>query len=327
MEEVLQNVISLSQKFDGLDRRVDALNMVRRRICVHTMIHTETTCQLNQTQLRALQAIQEQQGQLLALLSPVVPLVEAIPLHIDAAKNDLKDRIHQAQPLTAALQDSLVNLKDTVTTSLGSLTSALHHFPPCSMPRVSRSPPCPPRSTPAKRKSDSCDSSPRKSTKRVQHDLRPSQNEHSQMIVDQLAFGSIHSSLVSPISSLQTAMHSHSYETSSTLTPDQSYSNQSKSLLPSFSVSDALLSDESALDNISYPLHQTSPPHPSTGYPECGDALSSVAAVAPIHSVTGSLGDNSGAPTDPPPTIDSPVKVGVPIPTLALSTSHRSQLP
>lgn len=305
--------------------------MVSRRICVHAVIRTEATHKLNQTQLRALQAIQEQQGQLIALLSPVIPLVEAIPLHIDAAKNDLKDSVRQAQPLTAALQDSLVNLKDTVTTSLASLTSAVHQLPHCSATRVSRSPfSSPSRSTPAKRKSDSCDLSPRSSTKRVQRDPRPPQNENSQLTVDQLAFGSIHSSLASSISSSQTAMHSHSYETSSTLTPDQSYSNQSKSLLPSFSVPDALLSDESALDNISRFPRQTSPLHSSTGYPECGDAFSSVAAVAPVHpvhSVTGSLGDNSGAPFGPPPMIDSPVKVGVPIPTLAFSTPHRSQSP
>ncbi|KZT21174.1 hypothetical protein NEOLEDRAFT_792157 [Neolentinus lepideus HHB14362 ss-1] len=46
-----------------------------------------------QTQMQTLQSIQDQQVQLLTSLAPILPLLQAIPAHIDAAKGDIKDVI------------------------------------------------------------------------------------------------------------------------------------------------------------------------------------------------------------------------------------------
>ncbi|GJE93323.1 hypothetical protein PsYK624_094820 [Phanerochaete sordida] len=78
LDQMRQKLATLDGKVDALDRRVDALHM------------------LNQTQLKALHAIQDQQVQLLTALAPVLPLLRTIPLHIDAAKADVKQTVRDA---------------------------------------------------------------------------------------------------------------------------------------------------------------------------------------------------------------------------------------
>ncbi len=55
------------------------------------------TCQLNQTQFQALQTIQDQQSQILSALLPVLPLLQSVPLHIENARNQVKDSLSELQ--------------------------------------------------------------------------------------------------------------------------------------------------------------------------------------------------------------------------------------
>ncbi len=55
------------------------------------------TCQLNQTQSQALQTIQDQQSQILSALLPVLPLLQSVPLHIENARNQVKDSLSELQ--------------------------------------------------------------------------------------------------------------------------------------------------------------------------------------------------------------------------------------
>ncbi|KAI9064006.1 hypothetical protein FKP32DRAFT_1625651, partial [Trametes sanguinea] len=75
LDKVATSVCNLSAKLDALDKKLDHLNM------------------LNATQSQALQTIHDQQGQLLLTLGPILPLLQAVPLHIDNARNHLKDSI------------------------------------------------------------------------------------------------------------------------------------------------------------------------------------------------------------------------------------------
>lgn len=55
------------------------------------------TFQLNQTQSQTLQTIQDQQGQILSALLPVLPLLQSVPLHIENARNQVKNSISELQ--------------------------------------------------------------------------------------------------------------------------------------------------------------------------------------------------------------------------------------
>ncbi|OJT14480.1 hypothetical protein TRAPUB_8980, partial [Trametes pubescens] len=75
VREVTKDLSHLSSRLESLDKKIDSLSS------------------LNQTQSQALQIIQQQQGQLLAALVPVLPLLQNVPLQIENARDRVKDSI------------------------------------------------------------------------------------------------------------------------------------------------------------------------------------------------------------------------------------------
>ncbi|KAI0369180.1 hypothetical protein BV20DRAFT_416286 [Pilatotrama ljubarskyi] len=75
IREMSKDLSHLSIRLDSLDKKIDSLSM------------------LTQTQSQALQTIQDQQGQLLAALTPILPLIQAVPLHIESARDRVKDAV------------------------------------------------------------------------------------------------------------------------------------------------------------------------------------------------------------------------------------------
>ncbi|CAL1715561.1 unnamed protein product [Somion occarium] len=75
LDEVQKNVSSLSRRFDSLSKQVEILHL------------------LNQTQSQSLQMLQEQQGQLLASVVPLLPLLQALPLHLDVSRTNVKESL------------------------------------------------------------------------------------------------------------------------------------------------------------------------------------------------------------------------------------------
>ncbi|KAJ3529062.1 hypothetical protein NM688_g7908 [Phlebia brevispora] len=70
-----QEIKDLQERLASVDRRLEALD--NRFDILHL---------LNQTQSQTLQALQDQQTQLISSLAPVLPLLQAIPLHVNTAK-------------------------------------------------------------------------------------------------------------------------------------------------------------------------------------------------------------------------------------------------
>ncbi|KAF8629070.1 hypothetical protein AX15_003566 [Amanita polypyramis BW_CC] len=94
----------VSQRLENIDKRLDAIQTL-----------SQTHAQSLQTQIRAIQAIQEQQCNMLATIIPLVPLLQAVPLHIDSAKNSLLDTLQkQAHHHTKATQTSPVIQMPTI---------------------------------------------------------------------------------------------------------------------------------------------------------------------------------------------------------------------
>ncbi|KAF8624030.1 hypothetical protein AX17_007236 [Amanita inopinata Kibby_2008] len=80
----------VSQRLENLDKRLDALQTL-----------SQTHAQSLQTHIQAVQSIQEQQCTILAVITPLLPLIQAIPLHIDSAKNALSDLFRKQTPCYA----------------------------------------------------------------------------------------------------------------------------------------------------------------------------------------------------------------------------------
>ncbi|KAF8892132.1 hypothetical protein BD779DRAFT_1511049 [Infundibulicybe gibba] len=74
-EELDQLRKDVGYKLEALDKRLDAMHLCNQS-------HAQTL----QIQSRALQTLQEQQGTILAAVMPILPLVQALPLYVDAAK-------------------------------------------------------------------------------------------------------------------------------------------------------------------------------------------------------------------------------------------------
>ncbi|KAF8647750.1 hypothetical protein AX16_006585 [Volvariella volvacea WC 439] len=68
--------------FQSTEKRLDAMHLLN-----------QTLVQSIQTQLQAMQTIQEQQGATLTALMPLQPLLQSIPTHIDNARTDIMDTI------------------------------------------------------------------------------------------------------------------------------------------------------------------------------------------------------------------------------------------
>ncbi|KAI0832143.1 hypothetical protein BC628DRAFT_1351874 [Trametes gibbosa] len=75
IREVAKDMSYLSSRLEALDKKIDSLNS------------------LNQNQSYALQAIQDQQGQLLIALAPILPLLQTVPLHVENARDRVKNSL------------------------------------------------------------------------------------------------------------------------------------------------------------------------------------------------------------------------------------------
>ncbi|KAI0714202.1 hypothetical protein C8T65DRAFT_155621 [Cerioporus squamosus] len=84
VREVSKDLSAFATRLEALDKKIDTLNV------------------LNQTQSQALQTIQDQQGQILSALLPVLPLLQSVPLHIENARNQVKDSISELQRRVSA---------------------------------------------------------------------------------------------------------------------------------------------------------------------------------------------------------------------------------
>ncbi|KAK0199253.1 hypothetical protein DFS33DRAFT_953626 [Desarmillaria ectypa] len=83
MEEFFKG---MQLRLDGLDKRVDAMQLLY-----------QNNSQTLQSQSQALQTIQDQQGTILSALMPLLPLLQAVPLHIETARNSIKETIVQSR--------------------------------------------------------------------------------------------------------------------------------------------------------------------------------------------------------------------------------------
>ncbi|TCD69469.1 hypothetical protein EIP91_007595 [Steccherinum ochraceum] len=138
LDELHQKYSAMDARLTSLDGKVDALHM------------------LNQTQSQALQTIQDQQCQLLAALTPVLPLLQTIPLHVENAKHDIKDFIFNTQKATSVdLQSQLSSVSTQLRENLVS-TLSRPTPPPSVAPReATYSSSVSERCAPKRRKTDS----------------------------------------------------------------------------------------------------------------------------------------------------------------------------
>ncbi|KAK7683400.1 hypothetical protein QCA50_013662 [Cerrena zonata] len=78
LEHLNKDVTVMSRRLESLSKEVEILHMV------------------NQTQSRTLASIQEQQSQLISSITPLLPLVQAIPLHIESSRTYFKEHLDDA---------------------------------------------------------------------------------------------------------------------------------------------------------------------------------------------------------------------------------------
>ncbi|KAJ7600537.1 hypothetical protein C8J56DRAFT_11285 [Mycena floridula] len=81
----------LDKRAGGIDKRIDALQTI-----------TKSFAQTLQTQAQALQNLQDQQATIIATLTPLLPLLQAVPLHIDAARSKISDSLQKIAPAPAS---------------------------------------------------------------------------------------------------------------------------------------------------------------------------------------------------------------------------------
>ncbi|KAI0946930.1 hypothetical protein AcV7_009514 [Taiwanofungus camphoratus] len=79
IDELQADLVAVDSKLHALDKKMDLLHM------------------LNQTQTQALQTLQDQQGKMLTALTPILPLLQAVPLHIDNARNRVEEVLRGKQ--------------------------------------------------------------------------------------------------------------------------------------------------------------------------------------------------------------------------------------
>ncbi|KAI0825554.1 hypothetical protein BC629DRAFT_6850 [Irpex lacteus] len=322
VEELLKTVELLTQKFDGLDRRIDALNM------------------LNQTQLRTLQTIQEQQGQLLTLISPLTPLIESIPLYIDSAKNDIKNSVREAEALTGTLRDNIVDLKTALVASLSSCSARNSARTPA---RVAPLSPCssPSQSPPKKRRKAnehpldhlSSRSTPSKKQRLIQSQLDFSfavlLSKKKRNSIDIPSESAQNSYLQSPreniLRSYTSALDNSSLAWSSQVPSQLEVDETSQTLVPS-NASSSLQSSlscpsRSVEDTFAHPTRQVFSELPAYGN------VSSAVAEEGETPVPSSFGNMSSAITTPTPAMNSSHKAGIVTPASAPSCPTRPLSP
>ncbi|CCM06134.1 uncharacterized protein FIBRA_08384 [Fibroporia radiculosa] len=99
VEGLRKDIISVERKLETLDKKMDTL-------------HT-----LNQTQSQTLQALQDQQVKLLENVVAMLPLLQTMPLHIENARNAVKDTIRESEIFSrpiVALQNALTRKQEHI---------------------------------------------------------------------------------------------------------------------------------------------------------------------------------------------------------------------
>jgi hypothetical protein len=88
----------VDRRLEALDKRVDAIQAVLAQ--QFNPLVSSPSIKLNQSQAQTLQiqtqtlhTIQDQQGTIITALMPLLPLLQAVPLHIESARNGLNDTI------------------------------------------------------------------------------------------------------------------------------------------------------------------------------------------------------------------------------------------
>ncbi|KAI0690306.1 hypothetical protein BC835DRAFT_190188 [Cytidiella melzeri] len=280
--------------------------------------------------------MQEQQGKLLTLLSPIIPLIEAIPLHIDSAKNDIKQSVREVNALTTTLQDSLMLFKNEMSASVSTC------FRPTPVRLVPLSPVSSPRrSTPRKRRRTTDNPEDLSSSELATEPLPglgPTLDEiNTKSVRPALAPNAIASS-----SQLCYPTTTESYGTSQTLVYDENYSsNLDRSLSdPSDSesahpiVSSLTASGPREPEGLAHPIHQplhfhTIPEEPVGVYSSSPPAVIAVIAQDSRPSTGSSSPHMSNAfnarPTDS--TSKTPVPMTIPAPKLHCSEVDETVVP
>ncbi|KAF7794400.1 hypothetical protein EIP86_005534 [Pleurotus ostreatoroseus] len=103
VEELRKSFVSVDRRLEALDKRFDVLHL------------------LNQTQSQALQAVQEQQVQLMSSIAPILSLLQSIPIRIDSTKFEIKDAIKDVRRTPHTVRNA--SHSRTSTSSSGTLTA------------------------------------------------------------------------------------------------------------------------------------------------------------------------------------------------------------
>ncbi|KAI0741728.1 hypothetical protein C8Q80DRAFT_1195826 [Daedaleopsis nitida] len=91
VHELSMNLSALGSRMEALDKKLDMLNS------------------LNQTHCQVLQTIQDQQGQILAAVLPLLPLVQSVPLHVENARNQVKDSVSELSQDVSSLAHAILS--------------------------------------------------------------------------------------------------------------------------------------------------------------------------------------------------------------------------
>ena len=109
---------------DTLDQRLDAIQAVitfysHSNVTVFPKVFSQfnqTHSQALQTQIQAIQILLDKQGSIVSAVLPLLPLLQAVPLHIESTKNTLNDAISKltsTQKLTSDSPSHNVDIKIT----------------------------------------------------------------------------------------------------------------------------------------------------------------------------------------------------------------------
>ncbi|KAH9924588.1 hypothetical protein B0H21DRAFT_150907 [Amylocystis lapponica] len=95
LDKLRADFLVVDRKFEALDKKIDVLHM------------------LNQTQSQALQTLLDQQGKMLHALAPILPLLQAVPLHIENARNHIKEAVLDVQRCSGISSSSASTSRNT----------------------------------------------------------------------------------------------------------------------------------------------------------------------------------------------------------------------
>ena len=90
VDDIRTDLANVVTRLTALENKMDMLQMVNS-VLVCAYGGTSPSLKLNQTQLQALQTVQDQQGKLIAAISPVLPLLQGIAPHLENLRRDVSD--------------------------------------------------------------------------------------------------------------------------------------------------------------------------------------------------------------------------------------------